>query len=122
MIPGAASPVEMAYAKLQQGQAEQALRIIEPWARRGDATHAMLAAYAAVLKSMGRLEDSLEVSHVATRRFPPSGVAWHNYGSTLADLGRHAGAGGAGGRAGAAGRGAAGAGRGGARARRARLD
>ncbi|MBS0296919.1 MAG: tetratricopeptide repeat protein [Proteobacteria bacterium] len=90
MIPGAGSPVDMAYAKLQQGQAEQALRIIEPWARKPDATHAVLAAYAAVLKSMSRLEDSLDVSRVATRRFPTSGVAWHNYGSTLADLGRHA--------------------------------
>lgn len=42
------------------------------------------------LKAAGRLDDALALYRHAAQRHPSSGVAWHNLGGLLGDLGRHA--------------------------------
>lgn len=77
--------VDQAYALADQGRLADALAIIEPWVKLPNPDHATLAAYAVVLKRCGRLEEALEVCQTAARRFPDSGVAWHNLATALKD-------------------------------------
>ena len=82
-----ADPVEASYELAGQGKLKEALALIEPLAQRPDADHAMLAAYANVLKGLGRLEETLAVYRCAVDVAPQSGVAWHNLAGLLGDMG-----------------------------------
>ncbi|HEV2531110.1 putative 2OG-Fe(II) oxygenase [Phenylobacterium sp.] len=71
-----------------QGRAAEALALTQPLATAAEPTHAALTSHAVVLKALRRPQEALAFNEQATRRFPASGVAWHNLAATLGDLGR----------------------------------
>jgi tetratricopeptide (TPR) repeat protein len=83
-----ADPVDASYELAAAGRLDEALALIEPLASRPDADHAKLAAYANVLKGMGRLEDTVAVYRRAIGVAPQSGVAEHNLAAQLGDMGQ----------------------------------
>jgi Flp pilus assembly protein TadD len=85
-----ADPVDGSYELASQGRLDEALALIEPLAKRPDADHAKLAAYANVLKGKGRLREALSVYLRAVEAEPKSGVAEHNLASLLGDMGHAA--------------------------------
>lgn len=80
--------IDQAEALVGQGRPVEALAITEPLVRIAEPPHAALATHAAALKALRRHEAALTFNEQATRRFPTSGVAWHNLAATLGDLGR----------------------------------
>lgn len=84
-----ADPVRDSGALLNQGRAEEALKVIEPYGKLPDADLAVLSAYALALKGAGRLEDALAAYERALKAAPSNPIAEHNVGATLGDLGRH---------------------------------
>jgi len=90
MTPVNASPdaLERADALVAQGRAAEALLLTQPLATAAEPTHAALAGHAVVLKALRRPAEALPFNELATKRFPTSGVAWHNLAATLGDLGR----------------------------------
>lgn len=80
--------IERADALFAEGRVREALAITEPLAKAKEPPHSVLATHAAVLKTLRRHEEALAFNEQATRRFPNSGVAWHNLAATLGDLGR----------------------------------
>jgi tetratricopeptide (TPR) repeat protein len=82
-------PVEASYDLAASGRLEEALALIEPLAKKPDADHAKLAAYANALKGLGRLEETLEVYRRAVTVAPASGVAEHNLAALLGDMSRY---------------------------------
>lgn len=83
-------PVETAYELVSRGCAARALPLIEPLAAAVDADHRQLAAYASVLRSLGRSQESLKTYERAVRTAPHSGLAEHNLAAILEQLGRFA--------------------------------
>lgn len=75
---------------LDSGRVAEALAITTPLAEAPEATHRALAMHSTALKGLGRREEALAFDRRAVDRFPTSGVAWHNLGATLGDLGRGA--------------------------------
>jgi tetratricopeptide (TPR) repeat protein len=82
------NPIERGNALLEQGRAEEALEISGALVACRAPDHAALFLHAAALKALHRHEEALRFDREATRRFPLSGVAWHNLAATLGDLGR----------------------------------
>ncbi len=90
MSAAAIDPDDQAYALLEQGRLDDALAAIEPHARRANAPHHELAAYAAVLKALGRRDDALAVYLRAVAIDPRSGVAEHNLAALQGDMNQYA--------------------------------
>ncbi|HEY8617564.1 putative 2OG-Fe(II) oxygenase [Phenylobacterium sp.] len=82
--------LDRARALIDTGDVEAALALTAPLAGRPDAELRALALHAAALKGAKRREEALAFDRQAVARFPTSGVAWHNLGATLGDLGRGA--------------------------------
>jgi len=80
--------LQQADTLMGQGRAPEALALTEPLATAPEPTHGALASHAAVLKALRRPLEALAFNQQAIRRFPESGVAWHNLAATLGDLGR----------------------------------
>ncbi len=83
-----AGPIERASALLEQGQAAQALEISTRLVSGGGASHSAFVIHSTALKALHRHEEALACDLQAARRFPTSGVAYHNLAATLGDLGR----------------------------------
>jgi len=82
----AASDHRQAYDLLARGDVEGALRLTAALTATPLPTAGAYAARAAVLKAAGQPQDALKVNREATRRYPQSGVTWHNLAATLGDL------------------------------------
>ena len=80
------NPVTEAKELLRQRRSEDALAVIEPVARAAGASHSELHVYAGVLKTLGRIDDAIEVRRRAVRDFPASAVAEHNLAADLGDV------------------------------------
>lgn len=80
--------LDRARALLDQGMVTEALEITTALATAPEPSHRALALHSTALKARGRREEALAFDEQATRRFPTSGVAWHNLAATLGDLGR----------------------------------
>jgi Flp pilus assembly protein TadD len=80
--------IDRALALAAEGRAIEALAITTPLAQIQEASHLALVGQSQILKALGRHEEALAFDERATRRFPNSGVAWHNLGATLNDMGR----------------------------------
>ena len=87
-VTASPNPLEQADALVGQGRAAEALLLTQPLATAPEPTHAALAGHAVVLKALRRPVEALSFNELATKRFPTSGVAWHNLAATLGDLGR----------------------------------
>ena len=83
-------PDDQAYALLEQGRPEDALAVIEPHALKPRSPHHELAAYAAVLKALGRRDEALTVYLRAVAIDPRSGVAEHNLAALQGDMNHYA--------------------------------
>ena len=83
-------PDDQAYALLDQGRPDEALAVIEPHALKPRSPHHELAAYAAVLKALGRRDEALTVYLRAVAIDPKSGVAEHNLAALQGDMNRYA--------------------------------
>ncbi|MBU1378168.1 MAG: tetratricopeptide repeat protein [Alphaproteobacteria bacterium] len=83
-------PLDQAKTLLDEGRVDDALAITTPLADHPEPSHRALALHSTALKSLGRLEEALVFDQRATMRFGGSGVAWHNLGATLGDLGHAA--------------------------------
>ncbi|MCR5880736.1 putative 2OG-Fe(II) oxygenase [Phenylobacterium sp. J367] len=85
----AGNPVlERARALIDTGRLDEAYALTAPLAQAAEPEHRALALHATILKGLKRREDALVYDRKAVERFPTSGVAWHNLGATLGDLGR----------------------------------
>lgn len=84
-----ATPAQQAQQLLDQGRAEDALRLTQPLASSPAADAYLLQLHAQALKALDRHEESLEFNRRATGVAPQNRVAWHNYASTLNDLNRN---------------------------------
>lgn len=82
--------LDQAKAFLDTGRVAEALAMTAPLAEAPEAPHRALALHSTALKGLGRREEALGFDRRAVARFPTSGVAWHNLGATLGDLGRGA--------------------------------
>lgn len=80
-------PLDRAKALLDEGRLDEALAITTPLADHREPSHRALAMHSTALKAVGRREEALVFDDRATKRFPSSGVAWHNMAATLGDLG-----------------------------------
>jgi tetratricopeptide (TPR) repeat protein len=87
---GPADPASRAYELLSEGKTAEALKLIEPIARRAEASHGDLVAYAEALKTEKRIDEALRVYKRALAIAPKSGVAEHNLAALQGDLGQHA--------------------------------
>ncbi len=85
----AGAAADQTYELIRDGKYAEALELITPLAAATGASHSLLAAYAAALKSMNRMEDALVVEERAVRLFPASAVAWHNLAATCDAMGRY---------------------------------
>jgi len=83
-------PLERAKALMDEGRSHEALAITMPLADHREPSHRALAMHSTALKAVGRREEALVFDDRATRRYPTSGVAWHNLAATLGDLGHGA--------------------------------
>ena len=83
-------PLDRAKTLLDEGRLAEALAITRPLADHREPSHRALAMHSTALKAVGRREEALVFDDRATRRFPASGVAWHNLAATLGDLGHGA--------------------------------
>ncbi|WP_304187281.1 putative 2OG-Fe(II) oxygenase [Phenylobacterium aquaticum] len=85
----AAPDYKQAYEALARGDLAGALNITTPLVSEATGSAGDLAAHAAVLKAMGRLEEALTFNRRSVEHFPTDGVAWHNLAATLGDLEKH---------------------------------
>ena len=77
-----------AKALLERGRLAEALTLTSPLAEAPAASPRALAVHCTALKAVGRREEALAFDRRAVAQQPTSGVAWHNLGATLGDLGR----------------------------------
>ncbi|WP_309092943.1 putative 2OG-Fe(II) oxygenase [Phenylobacterium sp.] len=76
-----------AYDLLARGDLQGALRLTAALTAVPLPTAGAYAARAAVLKAADQTQAALAVNREAARRYPASGVTWHNLAATLGDLG-----------------------------------
>jgi len=83
-------PLDRAKALMDEGRSTEALALTTPLAVHREPSHRALAMHSTALKAVGRRDEALVFDDRATKRFPMSGVAWHNLAATLGDLGHGA--------------------------------